>query len=42
MRNKHSQIYHSAIGGYAVESAFSRRARVLASIRRVIDWVVVA
>jgi hypothetical protein len=36
------QIRHSAIGGYTVASSFERRARVLASIRRVLDWVVIA
>jgi hypothetical protein len=36
------QIRPAAIGGYTVASAFERRARVLASIRRAFDWVVIA
>lgn len=39
MGNKHSHIYRPAIGGYAVESAFSRRARVLAAINAVFHWM---
>jgi hypothetical protein len=39
MSNKHSQIYRTALGGYAVESTFARRARVLAAINAVFHWM---
>lgn len=42
MRNQLLQIRRSPLGGFAVRSTFERRARVLASIRAVLDWVVIA
>lgn len=42
MRNKPLQIRQSALGGFAIVSTFERRARVLANLRAVFAWVVIA